>query len=97
MVSYVVMTVFERPSWCLKLIDCKGQENLCEKGEDIKKLADFDPLKCNNQKETYSNSNLPKLPQAFTLLYELFCLCTLWVFQRIRNKYKGHDDSSRIS
>ena len=80
--SYVLMTMFERPSWCLKLIACSKKATTCE-SVDQKNLVDFDEWQCNNKAQIFTNSNLPKLPQTFTISYEVFCLCSLLLFQTI--------------
>ena len=87
---YCLLTQFERPDWCLDIIQIKNET----KDADDPQYQDWDEYYCNDEAANYTNSNLPKFSPYLTMSIQIVCITTLIGFSMIRNQYRSHDSSS---
>ena len=93
LISYALITQFERPDWCMKILVKKVDGTPAEQEEYI----NFDPDYCDNNENVYTSSGMIKLNPLITIPFEMCCLLLLLFFQWMRNQYREHDDSSQFS
>lgn len=93
LITYIILTQFEQPAWCLEIIWQKNNGTPAQKAE----FKDWDETYCNDPENTYTNSNWPKLDPIYTHIIEITCLMTMLAFQWMRNQYRELDDSSARS
>ena len=75
--SYVGLTQFERPDWCRDNVYYQKYGTEAQKEQ----YKNWDATTCNDPPaNNYTNSNLPKLHQLTTAIFEIFCLISLLSF-----------------
>lgn len=67
LIVYVLHTQFERPDWCLRILNKI-------KNDPSSNYENFSGDTCNNDNESYTSFNLPKIPPIFSWIIQILCL-----------------------
>lgn len=81
---YIMLPLFEKPGWCLT-------------SSEIARNTPEGYWYCQNQPETISNSNIPKLPAQATDITYIICLSILFAFVKSRDYYRRRDKSDTVT
>ena len=71
---YVAQPQFEVPDWCLR------KNTYYRNNPDADGAEEWEPDKCNNKENLYTNFMWPKLNTSWSHITEILCLLTLIFF-----------------
>ena len=93
LIAYVLLTQFEKPSWCLDIKYQMRYGNV----KQMEKYQDFDSEKCDDAAGNYTSFGLPKVSEVWSNVLAIVLLLGLQYFYWVKNQYRSLLGTSLLS